>query len=261
MSATMPSSEMHLDLSRIAQDLQIRKVQVESVVQLLDEGNTVPFITRYRKEKTGGLNEEVIRTIQARVTAQRRLADRKQSILKSIEGKGKLTEELRQAILAADTNKRLDDLYLPFKGGRETLAQKAIERGLEPLAAAVWSGDPAVPNLTEFVATLINPEKELNTPEDVLLGVQHILADLISKTAEVRASVRAYLWDAARVSTTKSEKLAENQGQAFKNYFQFSESARTTSSPSTAARRRTSSPPGWNMTSTPRCSGPWRSCR
>src|SRR5207253_523471 len=102
----MPSSEMHLDLSRIAQDLQIRKVQVESVVQLLDEGNTVPFITRYRKERTGGLDEEVIRTILGRVQGQRRLNDRKLSILKSIEAKGKLTEELRQAILVADTNKR-----------------------------------------------------------------------------------------------------------------------------------------------------------
>src|SRR5947209_20608937 len=102
----MPHGEFgHLDLSRIAQDLQIRKVQVESVVQLVDDGNTVPFITRYRKEKTGGLDEEVIRTIQSRVQGQRRLSDRKLSILKSIEGKGKLTEELRQAILQADTNK------------------------------------------------------------------------------------------------------------------------------------------------------------
>src|SRR5881275_3519007 len=83
----------HLDLSRIAQDLQIRKVQVEAVVALLDEGNTVPFITRYRKERTGGLNEEVIRQIQTRVTLLRQLADRKQTILKSIEGQGKLTEE------------------------------------------------------------------------------------------------------------------------------------------------------------------------
>src|SRR5262249_44665236 len=90
-----------LDFSRIAQDLQIRKVQVESVVQLLDEGNTVPFITRYRKERTGGLNEEVIRTVQARVGQLRQLADRKQTILKSIESQGKLTDELRAATAAA----------------------------------------------------------------------------------------------------------------------------------------------------------------
>src|SRR5256885_3932382 len=103
------------DFARIAQDLQIRKVQVESVVQLLDEGNTVPFITRYRKERTGGLNEEIIRQVQTRIAFLRQLADRKQTILKSIENQGKLSEELRKAILAADTTKRLEDLYLPYK--------------------------------------------------------------------------------------------------------------------------------------------------
>src|SRR5437899_7643830 len=100
--------EHPLDLSRIAQDLQIRKVQVESVVQLLDEGNTVPFITRYRKERTGGLNEDLIRRIQARVHQLRQLMERKQTILKSIEGQGNLTDDLRSAILGAETPKRLE---------------------------------------------------------------------------------------------------------------------------------------------------------
>src|ERR1700681_3227552 len=103
------------DFARIAQDLQIRKVQVESVVQLLDEGNTVPFITRYRKERTGGLNEEAIRQVQFRIKPQRQLADRKQTILKTIDAQGKLTDELRAAIVAADSPKRLEDLYLPYK--------------------------------------------------------------------------------------------------------------------------------------------------
>src|SRR5919201_5916095 len=108
--SVMPKGADHpemraVDFSRIAQDLQIRKLQVESVVQLLDEGNTVPFITRYRKERTGGLNEDVIRQIQTRVQQARQLADRKQSILKSIEAQGKLTDELRQAILAAESPK------------------------------------------------------------------------------------------------------------------------------------------------------------
>src|SRR5438270_1642274 len=101
-----------LDLGRIAQDLQIRKVQVESVVRLLDEGNTVPFITRYRKEMTGGLDEEVIRQVQTRIAQVRQLNDRKQSILKSIENQGKLTDELRAAILRAESPKRLEGLYL-----------------------------------------------------------------------------------------------------------------------------------------------------
>src|SRR5690349_5031335 len=136
-----------LDFARIAQDLQIRKVQVESAVQLLDQGNTVPFITRYRKEKTGGLDQELLRQIQERVAVQRRLAERKQTILKSIENQGKLTDPLRAAILEAETSKRLEDLYLPFKPKKRTPAAIARERGLESLALAVWNRDPAVANL------------------------------------------------------------------------------------------------------------------
>src|SRR5262245_8759822 len=98
-----------LDCSRIAQDLQIRKMQVENVVRLLDEGNTIPFITRYRKELTGGLHEELLRQIQQRITQVRQLFDRKQTILESIETQGKLTDALREAILHADTHKRLED--------------------------------------------------------------------------------------------------------------------------------------------------------
>src|SRR5262245_31051980 len=124
------------ECSRIAQDLQIRKIQVESAVQLLDEGNTVPFITRYRKERTGGLNEDVIRQIQSRVAFLRQLHDRKTTILKTIEAQGKLTPELRDAILKADTTKRLEDLYLPYKPKKRSLATAARDQGLEPAAAA-----------------------------------------------------------------------------------------------------------------------------
>src|SRR3954453_6658325 len=129
------------DLSRIAQDLQIRKTQVEAVVQLLDEGNTIPFITRYRKERTGGLDEDVLRTIQERIGLLRQLADRKQTILRTIENQGKLTEELRSAILAADNPKRLEDLYLPYKPKKRSLAATAREKGMEPLAVAIWTAD------------------------------------------------------------------------------------------------------------------------
>src|ERR1700731_898439 len=111
-----------LDFARIAQDLQIRKVQVESVVQLLDEGNTVPFITRYRKERTGGLDEEIIRQVQARGQYLRQLGERKQNILKRIAGQGKLTDPLRHAVLMAETAKRLEDLYRPYKPKKRTLA-------------------------------------------------------------------------------------------------------------------------------------------
>ena len=201
MPKAAPGAE-HLDLSRVAQDLQIRKLQVEAVVHLLDEGNTVPFITRYRKERTGGLNEDVIRAVQGRVGAQRQLAERKQTILKSIENQGKLTDELRAAIVAADGPKRLEDLYLPYKPKKRTLATTARERGLEPLAQAVWNRDPVAANLAETAASLVNPEKELNSLEDVLAGVGHILAEHIAETAEVRAAVRDVLWDTGKIGTT-----------------------------------------------------------
>jgi uncharacterized protein len=234
-SVTPPSDEHrtpphgapgHLDLSRIAQDLQIRRVQVESVVRLLDEGNTIPFITRYRKEVTGGLDEEVLRIIAERVALLRQLADRKQTILRSIDNQGRLTPELRAAILAADNPKRLEDLYLPYKPKKRTLAITARERGLEPLALAVWYGEPAAANLAELLPAFVNSERELHSPDDVLLGVQHILAEIIAEAADVRAGVRAVLWDTGKLCTSKSEKLAEGQGLEYKDYFAFTEPIR-----------------------------------
>jgi uncharacterized protein len=213
----------HLDLSRIAQDLQIKKVQVEAVVQLLDEENTIPFITRYRKERTGGLDEEVLRIIQERVQQLRALADRKQTILRTIESQGKLTDELRSLILAAENPKRLEDLYLPYKPKKRSLAQAARERGLDRLAMAIWENDEAVFNLEEVLPTLLNPEQQLNTTEDVLGGAGHILSELIAECADVRAFVRGVLWDTGRLQTTKSEKLAEGQGLEYKDYFAFAE--------------------------------------
>src|SRR5215471_6610439 len=172
MHTSTTPDHSRIDYSRIAQDLQIKKVQVESVVQLLDEGNTVPFITRYRKERTGGLNEDVIRAVQARVHAQRQLAERKQTVLKTIENQGKLTDELRTAITAADSPKRLEDLYLPYKPKKRSTASEAREKGLEPLALSVWTKDPAVANLAELLPNIVNPEKQLNSVDEVLAGVK-----------------------------------------------------------------------------------------
>jgi uncharacterized protein len=218
--------ESALDLSRIAQSLQIRKVQVENAVQLLDEGNTIPFITRYRKERTGGLNEEVLRLIQARVTFLRQLAERRSTILRSIEGQGKLTDDLKQAILAAESVKRLEDLYLPYKPKRRSLATAAKERGLEPLAQAIWDRDPVVANLPEVLAGMVNPEKGLATVEDVLAGVGHIWAERFAETVDIRAGARRILWETGKIHTTKSEKVPADKGQDFKDYFDFSEPAR-----------------------------------
>lgn len=219
-------SQSSADLARIAQDLQIRKVQVESVVQLLDEGHTVPFIARFRKERTGGLPEDLIRRVHSRVLQLRQLADRKQTILKSIEGQGKLSDELREAITTAEHPRRLDDLYLPFKPKRKTPGAAARDKGLEPLAQAIWARDPAVANLDEVLPTLVNPEKELAGPDDVKKGVLDILAELIADLADIRGVLRRIFWDTAKLTTTKKEGLPEGQGLDFKDYFQFSEGVR-----------------------------------
>src|SRR5262249_54035094 len=164
--------------------------------------------------------------VQARIGLIRQLAERKQTILKSLDNQGKLSGDLRAAILGADTSKRLEDLYLPYKPKKRTLATTARERGLEPLALAVWNQDPAVANLGEVLPGLVNPEKELPTPDDVLAGVQHILAEMVAETADVRAAVRSVLWETGKICSGKSEKLGEGQGLDYKDYFQFTEAVR-----------------------------------
>jgi protein Tex len=198
-----------LDLSRIAQDLQLRKVQVEAAVQLLDEGNTPPFIARYRKERAGGLDEDRLRIIRDRVADLRHLNDRKQTILKTIDAQGKLTDDLRRAILTAETSKRVEDLYLPFKPKKRTPAADAREKGLGELAQAIWAGDAAVANLTEVLAGMVNPEKGLHSPGDVLAGAKLILTETIAEMAEVRAPVRFALWETGRITSRKAEPRPE----------------------------------------------------
>src|SRR5207249_945253 len=125
-----------------------------------------------------------------------------------------------------DTSKRLEDLYQPYKPKKRTLATIARERGLEPLALAIWNRDPAVLQLNEVLPGMVNLEKELPTPEDVLLGVQHILAEMVSDAAEVRAVVRVVLWETGKLCTAKNETVADGQGLEYKDYFQFTETVR-----------------------------------
>jgi uncharacterized protein len=222
----VPPTPQTSELSRIAQDLQIRKVQVEAVVALLDEGNTVPFITRYRKERTGGLDEEMIRRVQARVESLRTLAERKQTILKSIAGQGKLNDDLVAAILAAEHPKRLEDLYLPFKPKKRSLATDARDKGLEPLALAIWNRDEAVAKLAEVLPGMVNPDKGLNTEENVKAGVGHLISEIFSEMAEVRGPLRAFLRDTAIILSSKVEGVPEGKGTEYRDYFDFKEPIR-----------------------------------
>ncbi len=222
----VPPAPQSQDLSRLAQDLQIRRMHVEAVVQLLDEDNTVPFITRYRKERTGGLDEVAIRKIQDRVGNLRALRDRKQTILRTIANQGKLNDELQTAILEADHPKRLEDLYLPYKPKKRSLATEAREKGLEPFAQAIWNKDETVANLAEVLPGMVNPDQKLNTVEDILTGVQHILAEVISEFPQVRGPLRAFTWDTAVLASNRPEGLPEEKGKEYREYFSFKEPVR-----------------------------------
>ncbi len=214
-------SPLAVQLSSVAAELGIGTTQVESVVQLADEGNTVPFITRYRKERTGNLDEEQIRSVLARVTALRQLADRAATILRLIDAQGKLTTKLAREIEQADSMKRLEDLYLPYKPKKQTRASAARERGLEPLAEAIWNALPDLASLDAAAMAYVNPEKDLPSTDEVLQGAADILAERISEDAEVRAVARKLAWK-GRLACTATDAAAE-KGQAYRDYFNHSE--------------------------------------
>ena len=188
------ASSVTIDLRQLGRGLNASLRQIQSTVELLDEGNTVPFITRYRKDHTGGLDEEQIREIHDRLTKTRLLADRKQTVLRSIEAQGKLSEELTALILAATTAKRLEDLYLPYKPKKLSLATLARSRGLESLAREIHEAGPLLrrPGCPGRRA-LSAPITRCRLAADALFGTGHILAEQISELAELRQKLREIL--------------------------------------------------------------------
>jgi protein Tex len=215
-------STVAIDLRVIAGPLQIPLARIERVVELLDAGNTVPFITRYRKDETGGLDEEQIRQIQQRLGKLRLLGERKQTILRSIDSQGKLTEALAAEIEAADSTKRLEDLYLPFKPKKQTLATVARERGLEPLAEEVLSASPAAANLDARAADFVQTDRGVGSPADALLGVGHILAEIFSERADLRQRLRKILYRSGKLTSARAEP-DDKKSQGFRDYFAYSE--------------------------------------
>ena len=175
--------------TKIAEELGIRKEQASAAVKLIDEGCTIPFIARYRKEATGALSDEILRNLYDRLVYLRNLEDKKQTVLASIEDQGKLTEELRAQILAAETQVAVDDLYRPYRPKRRTRATIAKEKGLEPLANLILLQKMTVSPLEE-AENYINPEKEVSTAEDALNGAKDILAESVSDNADFRTHIR-----------------------------------------------------------------------
>lgn len=207
-------------LQKIADELSVKTQQIEATVNLLDDGSTVPFIARYRKEITGGLDDNQLRTLEDRLNYLRELEDRRSAILKSIEEQGKLTDQLSADIHAADTKNRLEDLYLPYKQKRRTKGQIAIEAGLEPLANALLE-DPTL-NPEEQAAQYLNEELKIATTKDALDGAKYILMERFSEDADLLAKLREYLTNngqlSARVMTGK-----ESEGAKFADYFEHDE--------------------------------------
>jgi protein Tex len=204
----------------IAGELTVKPEQVLAAIQLLDEGSTVPFIARYRKEVTGGLDDTQLRTLDSRLSYLRELEDRKQTILKSIEEQGKLTPELSQSIIQTLSKTELEDLYLPYKPKRRTRGQIAIEAGLEPLANDLWQNPILDPEIE--AEKYINSDKGIADTKSALDGARYILMERFAEDAALLAKVRHYLWNNAHlVSQVVSGK--EEEGAKFRDYFAQSE--------------------------------------
>ncbi|RBM38508.1 Tex family protein [Vibrio tarriae] len=201
---------------QIAQELNVRPEQVIAAVTLIDDGNTVPFIARYRKEVTGGLDDTQLRNLDSRLAYLREMDDRRQTILKSIQEQGKLTPELEQAILSADSKNRLEDLYLPYKPKRRTKGQIAIEAGLEPLADTLWTQPNTDPE--SEAAKYINAEKGVADNKAALDGARAIVMERIAEDANLLEKIRQHLNRNAEIVSRVVEGK-EQAGEKFKDYF------------------------------------------
>lgn len=177
-------------IQKIAAEFKIKVSQVENTVALIDEGNTIPFIARYRKEVTGGLSDTVLRDMDERLKYLRGLEERKEEVIRLIEEQGKLTEELRDEINKAEVLQRVEDLYKPFKQKKATRASKAKEKGLEPLATIIIAQLATEGSAEDAAAEFVNPEKEVNTPAEAIQGALDIIAEMIADDAEIVKAVR-----------------------------------------------------------------------
>src|ERR1700761_5690998 len=194
-TAPQPSSLDPVLLSHIAQILNLPLPGVRSVMALLEEGSTVPFIARYRKEATGNLDEVQIRDIEEKTAYFRELVARRETVLASIAEQGKLTDDLKAKIVATLDRSELEDLYLPYKPKRRTKATIARERGLEPLADYLWQQTPVPQTLLELAESMVNPEKEVAMVDDALEGARHIVAEMLSELAEIRKALRTLMFE------------------------------------------------------------------
>ena len=206
---------------RLTEELGVKRWQTDAAVKLIDEGNTIPFISRYRKEVTGSLNDEQLRKLYERLVYLRNLEEKKEQVITSIEEQGKMTEELKRQILAAETQVAVDDLYRPYRPKRRTRATIAKEKGLEPLAALITLqkiGEPLETAAKEY----ISEEKGVATAEDAIAGAKDIIAEAISDNADYRSWIRRTTMKKGKVTSTAKEPEAES---VYEMYYEFEEPA------------------------------------
>lgn len=216
--------EFYMDiLKQLTAELDVRYEQVEAAVKLIDEGNTIPFIARYRKEVTGALNDEVLRNLDERLTYLRGLEEKKEQVLRSIEEQGKLTEELKAQIEAAATMVVLEDLYRPYRPKRRTRATIAQEKGLTPLAELILAQEVSAP-LQTLAADYISEEKEVKSAEEAIAGALDIIAEQISDEADYRGYIRDITMEEGSISSSAKEEGTES---VYEMYYNFSEKLST----------------------------------
>lgn len=208
----------------IAGELSVRPQQAAATLELLDSGNTIPFIARYRKEVTGSLDEEQIRMISERAQYLRNLEERRQEILESITSQEKLTPELENQIKAAVKMQELEDLYLPYRPKKRTRAQIARERGLEPLAELIMAQSQPLMTLDKLASLHVDSEKGVNSVSEAWAGASDIVAENISDRADIRELIRKELWKGAELASTLT--VEETEGQDYLMYKEYSEPIR-----------------------------------
>ena len=209
-----------MDIKAILQkEFQLSRVQVDNIISLIDAGNTIPFIARYRKEMTGSLNDQVLREFNDRYSYLKNLESRKQDVYRLIEEQGKMTEEIGASIEEAMTLQELEDIYRPFKPKRRTRAMIAREKGLEPLAALIMPGNVSDDEIEKKASEFINPEKDLNSVEEVLQGARDIVAEEISDNASVRKAIRN-IFQSLGIVESKAKK---EEDSVYRQYYDFRE--------------------------------------
>lgn len=203
-------------IAKLAAEFHIRTAQVEQTVALIDEGNTIPFIARYRKEVTGGLSDVVLRDLDERLKYLQNLEERKEEVLRLIEEQGKLTEELKAEIEKAEVLQRVEDLYKPFKQKKATRASKAKEKGLEPLAMILYAQQLTDGAPEDAAAPFVNPEKEVYTPQEALAGACDIIAEMIADDPEITKDVRA---KTLAIATLVTEAVDPEEKTVYEMYY------------------------------------------